>query len=37
MITTKQAGTSIKDEAKVQATYDGYYGYKTVANMPESL
>ena len=37
MITTKQAGTSIKDEAKVQVTYDGYYGYKTVANMPEFM
>ena len=37
MITTKQAGTSIKDEAKVQVSYDGYYGYKSVANMPDFM
>ncbi len=37
MITTKQAGTSVKDEAKVQISYDGYYGYKTTANMPEFM
>ena len=37
MITTKQAGTADKDNARVQVSYDGYYGLKTVANMPEFM
>ena len=37
MITTKQAGTADKDNARVQVSYDGYYGFKTVANMPEFM
>lgn len=37
MITTKQAGTTDKSNTKVQVSYDGYYGYKTVANMPDFM
>lgn len=35
MITTKQTGSSDKGRAVI--SYDGYYGYKTVANMPEFM
>lgn len=36
MITTKQSPGS-KGDARVQVSYDGYYGYKTVANMPDFM
>lgn len=35
MITTKQ--TKSTEQGKAVVSYDGYYGYKTVANMPEFM
>lgn len=35
MITTKQG--SSQDKGKAVISYDGYYGYKSVANMPEFM
>lgn len=35
MITTKQ--TKAIEQGKAVVSYDGYYGYKTVANMPEFM
>ena len=34
MITTKKGGS---EEGKTTVSYDGYYGYKTVANMPDFM
>lgn len=37
MITTKQAGTASMEDVKAKVSYDGYYGWKRVANMPEFM
>ena len=36
MITTKK-GTNMGDQAKAVVSYDGYYGWKTTANMPDFM